>query len=152
MSSKRVSDGGGNNSLYRSQDYAKGSLISNAASILHNPPLASIPLEVNFDRYQQNVTGRADRAVSRMRHLHQYLENQRDEDGLQVGNKKEKFHFLNDHLYQAETKRKLEAREISDLERRAVSRRHVHQSLEKQINHHKEVQRTDLQIKQLMHQ
>ena len=37
-----------------------------------------------------------------MKHFHQYLENQKDQDGLEVGNKKDQFHMLNDNIYQSQ--------------------------------------------------
>ena len=61
-----------------------------------------------------------------MKKLNEYLQNQRDADGFEIGNHKERFLFMNDNIYQEESKRKLEAREINDIEKRAQSRRHIH--------------------------
>lgn len=104
-------------------------LNSGKGQVINQQPLTSLPLEVNYNRFNEQVTSRAVRAASRMKQLNLYLENQRDSDGFEMGNKKERYHYVNDHLYQEERARKLEAREINDIEKRAVSRRQINQSL-----------------------
>jgi len=69
-----------------------------------------------------------------MKRLNQYLDQQtRDPTSGQplIKDPKERFLYYNDNLYQEEAKRKLEAREINDIERRAATRRIVHQSLDR---------------------
>jgi hypothetical protein len=112
--------------------------------------LTSLPLEVNLNRYLKNINDRNQRATSRMKKLHNYLEDIKDDDGITVGNKKERFLYLNDNLYQAETKRKLEAREINDQEKKAFSRRAQHVGLNQQIHHHTEVKKNEEQVKNFM--
>jgi hypothetical protein len=57
---------------------------------------------------------------------------------------------VNDQVYQVERARKLEAREINDMEKRAMSRRHVHQQLDKQVYSHNEQRKNEEQVKSLM--
>ena len=57
---------------------------------------------------------------------------------------KERFLYYNDNLYQQETLRKLEARELNDQERKTTNRRVVHQSLDKQVYHHNEQKKNEV--------
>ena len=111
------------------------------------PSMTSLPLDQNLHRYQQIITDRTDRAKSRMLHLNQYLQSNKDEYGLPLHSNKERYLMFNDQVYQSEARRKAEEREINDIEKRASTKRAQHLGLGQQIQYHNDQKKNEIGMK-----